>query len=205
MEYKVPKLRERILAAFPSLGAYGGYVVGQKTTPGELKENISDSLLNLKNEIARKGFKGSPIGNNPYWDVIDLEYTNDDGSVEKYTFPNDPIVSCSLVKKLTKTEIFGGISVVETSGNDNAEFVIRGVLWNNDLLYPEQQVADLLDMFREGREVIVKSSEYFNIYGVSRLIMKTLNMPGIEGFSDSQPFVITCEELRTVTLNILEK
>lgn len=194
MEYRV-ELIKRYSAAFPSLAKY---LVGMASlTTG----NAYEPDYELSEEIPTEPDYGkSRLANNPLWDSIQVR--SEDGV--EYTFENDPLVDAYLQKKATETEIFGGVSVIEASGAKAGEFRIRGMLWDRSGQYPESQLSDLLEIFREDGEVQVVQSRYFLYMGIDTLYVESLALPAIEGYSDSQPFVITVRETRPVTLNILE-
>lgn len=136
------------------------------------------------------------------WDNIEIKTLSDDPI--EYTFPNDPLVEPSFQKKMVETEIFGGQSVIEAAGSKSTTFRIRGILWNNDGQYPEDQLSRLLEVFREETEVEIVSSRLFLYINIKTLFIESLSLPAIEGYSDSQPFVIYARETKPVELSISE-
>lgn len=192
MEYQVKlDYNRRLTRAFPSLGIIG-YARHMKIGQEDLNNFFQKDIAEF----------GKSLLGNPYWDQITLESISVGEEPLIYQFPNDPIVDVFMTKKVTETEIFGGKSVIEESGYKSAQFRIRGVLWNNDQQYPEDQLADLLEIFREKGEVNVVSSRFFSMLNIQSLFIESISLPGIEGFSDSQPFVITCREVQNVILDL---
>ncbi|WP_420581938.1 DUF6046 domain-containing protein [Reichenbachiella sp.] len=195
-EYQV-EITKRFLAAFPSNGLIG-YAAGVN----------SGIYKNLPFSERQGIFQGqdAPFGKSkfgtPLWDSIKIKTLEDD-PVE-YTFPNDPMVDPSFQKKKTETEIFGGQSVIEAAGSKATAFKIKGILWNNDGQYPEDQLAELLEVYQPDTEIEVISSRMFLYFNIDRLFIESLSLPAIEGYSDSQPFVIYARETRPVELSIFE-
>ena len=199
-EYRV-ELTRRLLAAFPNLGSVG-YLIGlnaQNLPDRSPYEDSSDLLLNLDAE----DFGKSPF-NTAHWDKISVQIlpADPEEESERYEFPNDPLVDVFMRRKITETEVYGGPSVVEMSGLQCSEFRIRGVLWNNDGQYPEDQLADLLNVFRQDAEIEVISSRYFGLLNITSLVIESVGLPAIEGYSDSQPFVIQARETRPIVLDL---
>jgi len=184
-EYRV-EINRRFTAAFPSVGL-PAYVAA-----------LQSELYKLPDGLPQQDFGKSQLGT-PLWDKIIVRVLS---TGFEYEFPNDPLVDAYLRKKQTETEVFGGQSVIEAAGLRATQFRMRGVLWANDGTYPEEQLADLLEVFREDTELEIISSRYFNYLGINTLFINDLSMRAVEGFSDSQAFVISARETKPIELSI---
>lgn len=197
-DYNV-ELNRRITAAFPALGVYR--VPPRQPSPYQADYNE----VQLPDGYSDSADYGRSTFGTPFWDDISLSTVpvaaGED--IEVFTFPNDPLVSVQLRNKITETEVFGGNSVIEMSpGQEAASISLRGVLWNNDGRYPEDQFTDLLNIFRAGRELAVGSgSRLFGLLNIGRIVVERLSLPAIEGLSDSQPFSISARESQDIILD----
>ena len=88
-------------------------------------------------------------------------------------------------------------------GINPASITIRGVLWSDDGSYPEQDLSELLTVFRENT-VLEVSSRLFNFHSIGSIYVKSLSTPALEGFVDTQPFTIQASEIKPVKLTITE-
>lgn len=199
-EYRV-ELSRRLLAAFPSIGIYLPITNRSMIYEPDYEVDLPSGLPNSDAETYGK----SPFGS-AYWDNIIVRTipADPEEDAERYEFPNDPLVDCYLRKKITETDVYGGASVVEMSGLQGGEFRMRGVLWNNDGEFPEDQLSDLLTVFRQDAELEIISSRLFGMLNITSLVIESVGLPAIEGFSDSQPFVIQARETRSIELAIYE-
>ena len=152
--------------------------------------------------LSNDDYGTSPL-NTPYWDQIKLK-TDGDEPIE-YRFPNDPMVDFSQQKKFAETKIFGGGNIIESAGLKDPEIRIIGVLWDNTRNFPESQLIDLLEVFREGTSLKVESSRYFLHYGISDIFIKSLKTHGVPGFPDSEYFVIHAKGIQPVELEMFEQ
>lgn len=187
-EYRV-EVNRRFTGAFPSVGLpvyFGAFQSERYGLPDGLPESES--------------YGTSPLGT-PLWDAITVRVLS---TGLEYTFPNDPLIDAYLRKKETQTEVFGGKSVIESAGLKATQFRLRGVLWEDNGSYPEEQLSELLEVFLEDTELEVVSSRYFNYLGITNLFISDLSMRAVEGYSDSQGFVISARETRDIELSIFE-
>jgi len=208
--YKV-ELNKRLLASFPSLGIYIPNLryhsefleTTQRIVPNEdrkrpYERDYGDIEISEGLDLREEGQLS--LLNTPLWDVVKVRTLGD--TPVQYEFPNDPILDVQLAKKVTETEIAGGASIIEMQGNKAADFRFRGVLWANDGYYPKTQLEQLLEVFRENEEIEVEESKYFGMLGINTLVCVNLSLPGIEGYEDSQPFVLTMKETSQVELTV---
>jgi hypothetical protein len=144
---------------------------------------------------------GRSLFNTPYWDTVTLE-SEVNNEVEFYTFQNDPLVDGYFKKQISETVIYEGKSVIEATSSKAAEFRIRGLIWNNDNEYPEDQVRQLYKFFDNAKDVRVVSSRFFDLFDIENIVFETMQTPAIVGYSDCQPYVITCREARDITLEL---
>ncbi|MEH0154680.1 DUF6046 domain-containing protein [Limibacter armeniacum] len=120
-----------------------------------------------------------------------------------YSFQTDPLLELQYRKKITETPVNGSESVVEMSGMEAIDITIRGVLWNPDGNYPEKELKRLLGMVKENA-VLDCSSYLLSLHGIDNLIIRSLSLPALEGYEDSQPFVISARSIKSAELEILE-
>jgi hypothetical protein len=147
---------------------------------------------------------GALLQNQPFDEIKVVTVPIGDEAAINYTFPFDPLVDINYVKKVTETEVFGGASVVEMAGAKEADIRFRGVLWNKDGYFPDAQLEELLAVFREDTYLDVVSSSLFLHHGINSLYIKSVMLPALEGYRDTQPFIITAREIVPVELELFE-
>lgn len=148
---------------------------------------------------------GALLQGQPFDEIkVKTEPVSSSVPVIEYAFPYDPLVDVNYVKKVNETEVFGGASVVEMAGTKEADIRIRGVLWNDQGLYPSDQLEELLAVFQEDSALEVVASKLFLYHSISSIYIKSISLPALEGFRDTQPFVIEAREIVPVELEIFE-
>ena len=160
-------------------------------------QRISGNGVNvLRGELVEPvDTKYSPFGT-PLFDSIQVVNQNID-----YTFQYDPLVDFRRTKKITETALNNGDVVIETAGVEPIDITIRGVLWNPDGTFPEQELAELIRVFEENA-VLDVVSRMFNYHQINSIYIKGLDTPALEGYPDTQPFVITARSVKAASLII---
>lgn len=145
----------------------------------------------------------SPIGT-PIYDKFTFKI---DGGNYEFVLP--PLVDLSIDKRDSVTSVNENDfditnvtigEVVESWGNAAWDITFRGILV--DMVNhnrPLDQIKAISDMFRDNT-IMEVSSRLFNAVGISKLRMKRLELPGMEGFKDTQPYIITARSYTDVEL-----
>ncbi len=165
----------------------------------------SESALNYDPDYSSSEVLPGALLDGKVFDTIQVRTVpvSDDPVIE-YTFPHDPLVDVVYMKKLNETAVFGGASVVEMAGAKEADIRFRGVLWNSQGYFPDAQLEELLSVFREDTYLDVVSSKLFLHHGINSLYIKSISLPALEGFRDTQPFIITAREIEPLELELFE-
>jgi hypothetical protein len=130
-----------------------------------------------------------------------------------YKFEIPPMVDVKRGKKLSITEIdnaivngkeVGGGEVIESMGNKAWDITFRGLLIDMDNhRRPLDQMRDLNNMFEINDVLDCKDSKVFNALRIDRLYVRDISFPPLEGFQDTQPFIIEARQYVPATLEIL--
>ena len=136
----------------------------------------------------------SPIGT-PIYDRFNFSVNG-----LNYQFVLPPLVDLRMEKRVSVTPVndndfdpenISGGEVVESWGSGAWDITMRGILV--DMVNhnrPLNQLKGLVEVFKENATFEV-SSRLFNAVGISNMYVKTIELPGMEGFKDTQPYVIT--------------
>lgn len=132
---------------------------------------------------------------------------------DEYKFEIPPMVDLSKDKKISVTEInnaivdgkeIGGGEVIESMGSKAWDITFRGLLIDMDNhKRPLDQMRDLHNIFKVNAVLDCKDSKLFNALGIDKLYVKRLSFPPLEGFQDTQPFIIESRQYVPATLEIL--
>lgn len=145
----------------------------------------------------------SPIGT-PIYDRFVFSINGTD-----YQFALPPLVDISLEKRVSATPVNDNDfdlknvtvgEVVESWGTAAWDITLRGIMV--DMINhnrPLDQMKELIDLFKENG-VISVYSRLFTAAGISKLYVKRLELPGMEGFKDTQPYIITARSYTDVEL-----
>ncbi len=110
-----------------------------------------------------------------------------------YIFPDWPLFDIAPSWTIKKENILGGNGTVkEYIQQDDFEIKIRGFLINySSQDYPEQLVTDFWRAINCQKSIGI-SSKVFNILQIKNIIVKSAQLPSLEGYMNIQPFEIDC-------------
>lgn len=181
-----------------------------KYLPGEIIQNAqakskkpsSKNYSGSGKDIDQNKITTSIIGT-PFFDVVQFpELLDSQGNV--YAFPNDPLIDLFHSKNIVETPIQGGEAVVEMISTNAVGLRIRGILWNGNGVYPEDQVRDLLNIFHKDN-ILEVNSRILEMNGIKSMVIASCELVAIEGYEDTQPFMIEARSHKPVELLILEQ
>jgi hypothetical protein len=147
----------------------------------------------VKGQMTARGV--SLIGT-PFFDTIEVV------APLSFRFPNDPIVDLEFGKSIVRTEIQGGQDVVELISQRSPAIRMRGICWQNDDQYPEDQVQQIMNVFRTDAVLNVSSYLLSTVFGITQLYIEGISWPAVPGYYDSQAFEIRAMGYEPVELII---
>ncbi|MDX2304608.1 MAG: DUF6046 domain-containing protein [Microscillaceae bacterium] len=194
------RLRERILSSFRVAGKRyllpdSKTLERQRAILGEQSYKPDSSQITV---FQRDVVPASSVFGTPLFDSIRIL-----GDGVDYTFQHDPLVDFTRTKKITETVLNDGNSVIEVAGVQPIDIRIQGVLWNPSGGFPDEELSELIRIFEEDTTLDVVS-RLFNYHQVTSIYIKSLDTPALEGFEDTQPFVISARSIKPASLVILE-
>jgi hypothetical protein len=87
-------------------------------------------------------------------------------------------------------EFIGGGEVVESWGNKGWDLAIRGLIIDtNNHNRPLQQILQFVNVIRQNT-IYEVTSNLFNSLDIRRIYITNVSLPTLEGFKDTQPYVI---------------
>lgn len=194
-------LRDRFIAAF-----------------GFVADNALDTILNNKYVLPQPFQEDTPVGfskmGTPFFDQFNFEHKPTEGTQFNYKFEIPPMVDLSIAKRLNITtindaeidgEVIGGGEVIESWGNEAYDITFRGLLVDMDNhIRPYDQIDQLVQFFQVNGIYEARESRLFNLAKITRIYVKSLSLPALEGFVDTQPFVIQARSYVAATLEITD-
>ncbi len=110
-----------------------------------------------------------------------------------------PIISFSRDKKHIITDINGGANeVVERWSTRQYNLRIRGILVDiENHQYPKSKISELNRFFEYNGVVDVSGTQFFD-KSISSVYLKGIEINGVQGFADTQQFVITARAIAPV-------
>ncbi|WP_264520393.1 DUF6046 domain-containing protein [Flavobacterium sp. N1994] len=126
-----------------------------------------------------------------YFMNIKLRYNG-----KTFTFPNEPLVSLSLVKTIVETPTVGEKrkgSVLEYITTENYQISIKGVCFDieNPELYPGAQVGILNEMFDIDDALEIVDNPFFELYGIRKIVLRAKNIDEMQGQQGLQAYSFT--------------
>lgn len=139
----------------------------------------------LKNTIS-----GRLLGK-PYFFTLKLKSDS-----EEFVFPNEPLITISLVKTIVETPTVGPYrkgTVKEFINTEDYNLTIRGVCINteNDEAYPADQVNELNRMFEINKALDVVSNPFLELFGIRKIVLKEKYFDEMMGQPNLQKYTIT--------------
>lgn len=119
------------------------------------------------------------------------------------------LIEVSRTKNIVETQIQGRNEPVNEYISDGAyQINIRGVISNdstfNQKIYPQKYVKDLIALCKAQRSLVVTSTFLNEVAGVNDIIIKSYNIPQVEGLRNQQPFSINASSDVPIDLEELE-
>jgi hypothetical protein len=117
-----------------------------------------------------------------------------------YQLTLPPLIDLKNAKRISVTPIndndfdpdnLTGEEVIESWGNSSWEITFRGILV--DMVShkrPLDQVKDLVEVFKKNSIIQVSTSRLFNAVGIRSIFITHIDLPAMEGFLDTQPYII---------------
>jgi hypothetical protein len=138
----------------------------------------------------KNAFSGRLLGK-PYFFTLKLK-----SDTEEFVFPNEPLVSISLVKTIVETPTIGPYrkgTVKEFINTEDYNLTIRGVCINteDDEAYPTDQVNELNKMFAINKALDVVSNPFLELFGIRKLVLKEKHFDEMMGQPNLQKYTIT--------------
>lgn len=121
--------------------------------------------------------------------------------------PNEPTLSIVGQKTIVETALTGSTrrgTVKELISVDDYQVAIRGICINyaSKLVYPEDEVKALRDLFEKNESLLVESA-LTNLFGIYRLVIKSVRFPEMVGVQHAQAYELTCVSDEDFELEIL--
>ncbi|MHB8207778.1 DUF6046 domain-containing protein [Mucilaginibacter sp.] len=124
-----------------------------------------------------------------------------------YIFPDWPLFDITAQYLIKKENVQGSYNgsygtVKEMIQQDDFQITIRGFLINyTSQDYPTQLVNDLWAVVNAKRSLTV-TNNVFNLLNIHALVIESVELPGVEGYMNIQPFVLHCLSDYPVMLQI---
>jgi hypothetical protein len=115
---------------------------------------------------------------------------------EEFALPNEPLISLSLAKTIVETATVGKYrkgKVKEYINTEDYNITIRGVCVNteDDEAYPFDDVQALDKMFAVNEALSVVSNPFFTLFGIGKVVLKTIDYDEMLGQPNLQKYTIT--------------
>lgn len=138
----------------------------------------------------KKAFSGRLLGK-PYFFTLKLKSDS-----EEFVFPNEPLISISLVKTIVETATVGPYrkgTVKEFINTEDYQLTLRGVCINteDDEAYPYDQVQQLNKMFAINKALDVVSNPFLTMFGIFKIVLKEIHFDEMMGQPNLQKYTIT--------------
>ena len=125
----------------------------------------------------------------PYFMSLTLK-----GSGDPYVFPNEPLVSISLQKTIIQTATVGEGrkgTVKEYICTEDYEIDIKGIIIGTNNAYPAKEVSELNELFKRNETLNIIDNMFFNVFGIQRIVLKTIKFDEMLGQESLQKYSIT--------------
>jgi hypothetical protein len=138
-----------------------------------------------------KNVFGSNLLGKKYFFTLTLK-----SDTESFSFPNEPLISISLVKTIVETATVGKYrkgTVKEYINTEDYQLTIRGVCVNteDDEAYPTDQVNELNKMFAVNEALEVVSNPFLELFKIRKLVLKEISLDEMMGQPNLQKYRIT--------------
>ncbi|GIJ95150.1 hypothetical protein CAPN002_23680 [Capnocytophaga stomatis] len=138
------------------------------------------------------------------YDKTKLEFNSMINGGETSVFAPPPTLSFSRQKNLVETEISGSDTVViERWGTKQWDISVQGILVDMDNhRYPDSEIQDIVQLF-EYNGIIKVVGEQFYDKGIDSIYIQSVDIRGVEGYSDTIQYTISAKSIKEVGFNLL--
>jgi hypothetical protein len=178
---------------------------------GQLQQRVTNNLLGFNYSLPENFTEEETVAGSPFFDEVSLHYNDAAGNAKAYTIDLPPMIDLKMTKRINTTSLneaivggksVGGGEVVESMGNQNWDITFRGLLVDmKDHKRPLDQVQKIVNVVKIN-DIFGVTCRYFNKVGISQLYIKDISLPPLEGFQDTQPFIIEARSYAPATLQI---
>jgi len=129
-------------------------------------------------------------GDSPYFMQVTLSYQG-----QKFTFPNEPLVSLSQSKTIVETATVNRGrkgTVKELINTNDYQISFRGICFSEDMeSYPADQVSILNQMMEIEYPLEVENNLFFELFQIRKIVLKDIQFDEMAGQQGLQSYVIT--------------
>lgn len=138
------------------------------------------------------------------YDKTKLEFNSMINGGETSVFAPPPTLSFSRQKNLVETEINGSDTVViERWGTKQWDISVQGILVDmDDHRYPDSEIQKIVQLF-EHNGIIKVVGEQFYDKGIDSIYIQSVDIRGVEGYSDTIQYTISAKSIKEVGFNLL--
>lgn len=102
------------------------------------------------------------------------------------------VMSMENTKTFAETPMAGRGTIKEEIQGQDWTLTITGVILSDDNNYPEEQVNQLMKIYRENNSVGIQNARASLALDGEKLVIKSLKLPSTKGFQNVQAFEMTC-------------
>lgn len=137
-----------------------------------------------------RGINAEQLRGGKYFMRLSLSYKG-----EKFTLPNEPLISIGLTKTIVKTGTVGTKrkgTVKEYITTEDYTLSITGVCFDEDNpeLYPADQVALLNEVMDINEALDVESNPFLELFGIRKLVFEDIKFAEMVGAPGAQSYQI---------------
>lgn len=125
-----------------------------------------------------------------------------------FVLPNEPMVSVSATKNVSKSSTLGGndlnsTTIKEYMTDPSFTITIDGFLINETAnAYPAIEVNRLVSLFRQKQAIQVVSPLLLTM-GIHRVVIESMNLKEYEGAIHVQPYTLTCADEKDSNFDVI--
>lgn len=143
----------------------------------------------------------------PYFQTLKVSYNG-----EQFVFPNEPLISLGLTKTIVETATVGKErkgTVKEYICTEDYTLSIKGICVNENPedrdKYPAEQVQELQRLFEINDSVNVENNPFLELFGIRRLVFKSIDWDEMAGQQGLQKYSITAVSDQDFYADLSEK
>lgn len=143
----------------------------------------------------------------PYFQTLKVSYNG-----EQFVFPNEPLISLGLTKTIVETATVGKErkgTVKEYICTEDYTLSIKGICVNENPedrdKYPAEQVQELQRLFEINDSVNVENNPFLELFGIRRLVFKSIDWEEMAGQQGLQKYSITAVSDQDFYADLSEK